>query len=62
MTVEERQSELTRKHREIRNRRCPECHAQLETEGKRTHWTTEITILLCTDCGRRCFDCSLGSC
>lgn len=62
MTYEQRQSERHRKHRAIRDRRCPDCHAELAIEGKRVHWTTEITILVCTDCGRRAFDCALGTC
>lgn len=62
MTYEQRQSERDRKQRAIRDRRCPDCHADLVTEGKRKHWTTEITILVCSDCGRQWFDSERGVC
>lgn len=60
MTFEQRHSERARKQREIRDRRCPDCHAPLISEGSRVHWTTRIEILVCTDCGRRWFDSPLG--
>lgn len=62
MTVEQRKSERDRKHRAIRDRRCPDCHASLRETGKRMHWTIEITILACTDCGKGFYDSAIGVC